>query len=65
MDDPHQVNAIVATAIRDFFKDHPERSIDVEDAKLLGKQIVAALNAAGLQVSPAAVPGDADERQQS
>ncbi len=58
MDDPHQVNTIVATAIRDFFKDHPERSLDVEEAKLLAKHVVAALNDSGLDVTPAATPRD-------
>ncbi|MGY4511431.1 hypothetical protein [Bradyrhizobium sp. USDA 3650] len=52
MDDPHQVNTIIATAICDFFKDHPDEQIGTEEAKLLGKQIVEALNEAGLRITP-------------
>ncbi len=51
MDDPHQVNTIVATAISNFFKGHPDAQIGAEEAKLLGKQIVEALNDAGLQIT--------------
>ena len=53
MDDPHQVNTIIATAICDFFKRYPEKQIGTEEAKLLGKQIVEALNEARLQISVA------------
>lgn len=53
MDDAHQVNTIIATSICDFFKGHPDREIAIEEAKLLGKQIIQALNEAGLQVAPA------------
>jgi hypothetical protein len=52
MDDPHQVNTIIATAISDFFKGHPDAQCGIEEAKLLGKQIVEALNEAGLQIIP-------------
>ena len=51
MDDPHQVNTIVAAAICDFFKDYPDQQIGTEEAKLLGKQIVEALNEAGLRIN--------------
>jgi hypothetical protein len=51
MDDPHQVNTIIATAISYFFKGHPGAQIGTEEAKLLGKQIVEALNEAGLQIT--------------
>jgi hypothetical protein len=53
MDDPHQVNSIIATAICDFFKGHPDKQIGSEEAKLLGKQIVEALNEARLQITVA------------
>ena len=50
MDDPHQVNTIIATAICDALKDRPDGEIGIEEAKLLGKRVVEALNAAGLQI---------------
>jgi hypothetical protein len=52
MDDPHQVNSIIATAISAFFKGHPDAQCGIEEAKLLGKQIVEALNEAGLRITP-------------
>ncbi|MGY3564165.1 hypothetical protein ACVWXP_007490 [Bradyrhizobium sp. USDA 4463] len=52
MDDPHQVNTIIATTIADFFKGHPDAQCGIEEAKLLGKQIIEAVNEAGLQVNP-------------
>ncbi|MHC2291704.1 hypothetical protein [Bradyrhizobium barranii] len=52
MDDPHQVNSIIATAISEFFKGHPDAQCGIEEAKLLAKQIVQALNEAGLRVAP-------------
>jgi hypothetical protein len=51
MDDPHQVNSIIATAICAFIEEHPH-ACGIEEAKLLGKQIVDALNEAGLQITP-------------
>ena len=51
MDDPHQVNTIIATAISNFFKGYPDKQIGAEEAKLLGKQIVEALNEASLQIT--------------
>jgi len=51
MDDPHQLNTILAAAICQFFKDHAVGPIGIEEAKLLGKEIVAALESAGLQVT--------------
>ncbi len=50
MDDPHQVNTIIATAICDFLRGCPEQQVGAEEAKLLGKQIVEALNAANLSI---------------
>ena len=51
MDDPHQLNTILTAAIYEFFKDRTAGPIGVEEAKLLGKEIVAALESAGLQVT--------------
>ena len=47
MTDEHQTNAIIATALLDSFRDHPEQSLDPEEAKLIAKRIVAALEDAG------------------
>ncbi|UQR65803.1 hypothetical protein LRP30_11395 [Bradyrhizobium sp. C-145] len=51
MDDPHQVNTIIATTVCAFFKGHPDVQIATEEAKLLAKQITEALNEAGLQIA--------------
>ena len=51
MTDEHQTNAIIATALLDSFRDHPEQSLDPEEAKLIAKRIVAALEDAGLQIT--------------
>ncbi|MFC4844750.1 hypothetical protein ACFPFP_40940 [Bradyrhizobium sp. GCM10023182] len=40
MDDPHQVNAIITTAICDAMKDSPEKQFGIEQAKVLAKLIV-------------------------
>jgi ribosomal silencing factor RsfS len=53
MDDPHQVNTIIALAIRDCRKDEPHQ-IDLEEAKQMAKCILAALQDARLQVTPIA-----------
>jgi uncharacterized protein (DUF849 family) len=50
--DPHQVNSIIATAICDCRKDHPEHPIDPAEAKQIAKTIVEALLDAGLQIAP-------------
>lgn len=50
MADQHQVNALMATAICDCFKDNPDRRIDPEEAKHVAKCIVAALTDAGLAI---------------
>jgi hypothetical protein len=52
MVDQHQVNSIIATAICDFRKDHPD-CIDPEEAKQIAKCIVEALVSAGLEIAPA------------
>ena len=50
--DPHQVNAIIATAICDCRKDHPDSEIHAEEAKQIAKCILEALSDAGFQVLP-------------
>lgn len=52
MTDPHQINSIIATAICDCRKDHPDRPIDPGEAKQIAKCIVEALLDAGLQIAP-------------
>ena len=52
MADEHQVNSIIATAICDAWKDHPEHRLDPEEAKQISKCILEALNDAGLEVLP-------------
>ena len=51
MTDEHQTNAIIATALLDSFRDHPQHSLDPEEAKMIAKRIVAALEDAGLQIT--------------
>ena len=51
MADEHQTNAIIATAILDSARDHPNHAIDPEQAKLMAKHILAALSDAGLQIT--------------
>ena len=51
MTDEHQTNAIIATALLDSFKDHPQHALDPEEAKMIAKRIVAALEDAGLQIT--------------
>ena len=52
MADPHQVNAIIAAAICDCWKDTPDSEIKAEEAKQMAKHIVEALHDAGLRISP-------------
>jgi hypothetical protein len=52
MSDEHQVNSIIATAIVDARKDHPEGRIDPEAAKHVAKCIIEALSNAGLRIGP-------------
>jgi hypothetical protein len=49
--DEHQTNAIIATAILDSVKDHPNYKIDPEEAKIMAKRILAALTDAGLEIT--------------
>jgi hypothetical protein len=46
------VNSIIATAICDCRKDHPDQGIDPEEAKQIAKCIIAALTEAGLKIGP-------------
>jgi hypothetical protein len=50
MADPHQVNIIIATAICDACRDHPDHQIDPEEAKPIAKCIVVALADAGFKI---------------
>jgi hypothetical protein len=52
MADQHQVNSIIATAICDCRKDHPEGGIDPQEAKQIAKCIIEALTDGGLQIVP-------------
>jgi hypothetical protein len=51
MTDEHQTNAIIATAILDSLGE-PEHKIEPEEAKTIAKRILAALEDAGLQITP-------------
>jgi len=50
--DTHQINTIIATTVCDFFKNYSANPIASEEAKMLGKLIVEALNEAGLEIAP-------------
>ena len=52
MVDQHQVNSIIATAICDARKTHPDGRMDPEEAKQIAKCIVEALADAGLEIVP-------------
>jgi hypothetical protein len=52
MVDEHQTNTIIATAILDSFRDHPDQRLDPEEAKIIAKRIIVALEDAGLQITP-------------
>ena len=53
MVDQHQVNSIMATAICDARKNHPDGRMDPEEAtKQIAKCIVEALADAGLEIVP-------------
>ena len=53
MADEHQVNSIIATAICDARKDHPDHRMNPEEAKQIAKCVIEALFEAGLQIVPA------------
>ena len=52
MSDQYQVISIIATAIYNARKDHPDGGIDPEEAKQVAKCIVEALSDAGLRIMP-------------
>jgi hypothetical protein len=52
MSDQHQVISIIATAIGDARKGHPDGGIDPEEAKQVAKCIIEALSGAGLRIAP-------------
>jgi hypothetical protein len=52
MADQHQVNSIIATAICDARKDHPDHRMNPDEAKQIAKCIIEALSDAGLQIVP-------------
>lgn len=52
MVDQHQLNSIIATAIGDARKNHPDGRMDPEEAKQIAKCIVEALADAGLEIVP-------------
>jgi len=52
MSDEHQVHSIIATAISDSRRDHPDGRIDPEEAKQMAKCIMESLAGAGLQIVP-------------
>jgi hypothetical protein len=51
MADEHQANVVIATAILDSFRDYPDYKLDPEEAKIIAKRILAAVEDAGLQVT--------------
>jgi hypothetical protein len=50
MIDQHQVNSIIANAVSECFKAHPEQTIDFEEAKQMAKCVVEALADVGLEI---------------
>ena len=51
MTDDHQTNAIIATAILDSLRERPDHKMEPEEAKIIAKRILAALEDAGLQIT--------------
>jgi hypothetical protein len=49
--DHHQANSIIATAICDCCKDHPDQEVSPEEAKQIAKCIIEALSDAGLEIA--------------
>jgi hypothetical protein len=53
LDDPHQVTALIATAVCDWCKEQSDKHLSLEEAKHLAKCIIQALSDAGIQISAA------------
>jgi hypothetical protein len=51
MVDEHPANTIIATAILDSTRDYPNHSLQPEEAKMIAKCILAALEDAGFQIT--------------
>jgi hypothetical protein len=51
--DPYQATSVIATALCDARKDHPDHAMNPEEAKQIAKCIVEALSDAGFQIMPA------------
>jgi hypothetical protein len=51
--DPYQATSVIATALCDARKDHPDHAMSPEEAKQIAKCIVEALSDAGFQITPA------------
>ena len=50
MDDPHQINSLIAGTICDCVKEGTKLQVDPDEAKHLAKCILMAITAAGLQI---------------
>jgi hypothetical protein len=48
--DQHQVISIIAAAICECFKEHPQQTIGAEEAKQIAKCVIEALSEAGLEI---------------
>jgi hypothetical protein len=59
MDDQHQVNSIIATAICECSVERPDHKIAPEQAKQMAKCIITALSDAGLEIRLHDGPSDA------
>jgi hypothetical protein len=56
MADEHQANTIMAAALLDSIRDHPNYNLEPEEAKVIAKCILNALEDAGLQITAANQP---------
>ena len=52
MTDLHQINSIIASAIRGCLAHDPEKGIEPEQAKQIAKCVLEAVADAGLQIVP-------------
>jgi len=56
MADEHQANTIIATTLLDSIRDHPNYNLEPEEAKVIAKCILNALEDAGLRITLADLP---------